>query len=115
MKLTDIRRKPNKKSTKNMLVAEAVDSAGQYPWGMRINLEKEELAALDLKSRNFNVGDKVEISAIGEVVELRESASRKYQDSTVVLQITKIAVNEKGGEKKAIDTGFFAGAKGKKE
>lgn len=114
MKLTDIRRKPKKKSTKNMLVPEAVD-AGEYPWGMRINLEKEELAALDLKSRNFNIGDKVEISAIGEVVELRESASRKYQDSTVVLQITKIAVNEKGGEKKAIDTGFFAGAKGKKE
>ena len=114
MKLTDIRRKPNKKGTKNML-AEPVDSACEYPWGMRINLEKEELAALDLKSRNFNIGDKVEISGIGEVVELRENASRKHQDSTVVLQITKIAVNEKGGEKKAIDTGFFAGAKGKKE
>lgn len=97
MNLVDMKRP--KKSTKEMQRLPTVtDSNEQYPYGLRLTLEKEELGKLGLKVGDFDIGIVCSIQCEGEIVSLRESVGRAGEESgTVEIQIVKMTVS--GGKK----------------
>jgi hypothetical protein len=65
-----------------------------YPWGLRINLNGEELDKLDIKLKNLSVDDKIKIEAVAYVESIRQSKNRNGEDRNLELQITKMAVKK---------------------
>ena len=59
-----------------------------YAYGLRINLEKEELDKLGLDLSSFNIGKKCVFTAKAEVSSMNESVDKKKRDFNISLQIT---------------------------
>lgn len=89
---------------------EAMPSAGpDYPWGLCINLGKDELDKLGIKELP-EVGDEYHVYAVCGVTRVSQSASAGGEDSKgIELQITEMGVmHEDEGEE-----GDFSKAAGK--
>lgn len=69
-------------------------SVERYPWGLRLNLNNEELDKLGIKLKNLNVDDKIKIEAIAYVESIRQSKNKSGEDRNLELQITKMAVRK---------------------
>jgi len=68
----------------------------QYPYGLQLRFEQEQVAKMP-KLKTFKVGDKVSVTGIGEVIELRMREEQGGKESwTVEIQIKKVDV-VKGG------------------
>jgi hypothetical protein len=65
----------------------------EFPWGLRIRLEKEELQKLGLKPKNFKLDEYVTIQAKGKICELSESENSAFLEGanqTVAIQLEGI-------------------------
>lgn len=91
------------------------DEGGQYPYGLCLHLNDEELKKLGIKELP-RVGVEFHLMAVAMVTGVSESASEKHQDRNVSLQITMMQVMEeaphKGEEKEtpAAEMREFKGA-----
>ena len=95
MKLVDL--KLPKRNTKKMEVPTREQE--RWPYGMQLRFESEQVDKLPLLS-NMNVGDKVTIEGIGEVIEVRSheemingKSEKKY---TVEIQLKEVGCEKKG-------------------
>ena len=92
MPLTSLKMKPREgKDPCECLVSPARD---EYPWGLRIHLETEQLEALGIKDLP-EVGTELEITGIVKVVNASCSASegQKKEHRSVGLQITDMEMS----------------------
>lgn len=64
-------------------------SSDDYPWGLRLNLDKESLDKLDV---DLKVGQEVYVSGLAKVVRVSESADENVERHSVELQITDIGI-----------------------
>ena len=69
----------------------AAPSPQEYPWGLAIRLEDEELTKLGVKTMP-GVGDEIHLMAIAKVTGVNQSATAKDSDCCVSLQITMLQV-----------------------
>ena len=79
--------------------AEAVVSESeQYPYGLRITLQNEELSKLGIQISKFDVDQEVNIVSKGKVVGLRQDASSdrsgEKKSTSMEIQITKLIIKE---------------------
>jgi hypothetical protein len=65
-----------------------------YPYGLRLTLNRDQLRKMKINPRDMTIGDKVEIEAMAKVVSISESSGQDYEDKSIELQITKLAVFE---------------------
>lgn len=94
MKLTDMHITKKKKKSLGLEVPKSADEA-PYPWGLKINLETASLKQLKMSTDDFKLGQRVNIQAIAEVVNISESVSKEYPENNEVgLQIVKIGVSK---------------------
>lgn len=93
MKLINTKITPKKEDSMVMETAPSKKQKPFYPWGLKINLEKEILKKLNLKPSNFKIGQKVSIEAIGEVnlISQREEGDG-YNSSEVSIQIIDFGI-----------------------
>lgn len=76
------------KSKKNTSPEVAIDSSREdYPWGTRIDLNKETLDKLGIKTLPA-VGSELVIECKVKVIAVRESASERDTSRSIELQIT---------------------------
>lgn len=99
MKLKSMKRPKIKPSTKSNVPVEVESSDGEYPYGLEIRLEKIDLEKLGLDIEDFTVGGKVDMICEAEVTSLSESASKVNSHSSVVLQITAMALKARPNTK----------------
>lgn len=90
--LKDMKNLPSMKVTKK---AEPMKEPSEYkepeyPYGLRISLNKDSLAKLKLSTKDFKIKDKVMIMAEAEVCEIRASASEYNDSENVELKITNM-------------------------
>jgi len=95
MKLQSMKR--TKKEKKEYEETMAVDSmeGEDYPYGLRIRLEKESLESLGLDVDDFSIGGKVDLVCEAEVVSLSESVNENNSHADVSLQITDLAMKQR--------------------
>jgi len=80
--------KPIKENTKNGLSV----PYNEYPYGTRINLEKELINRLGLDLKKLNVGDVFTIVASADVIEIRSREASDSESKAIELQIKKIGL-----------------------
>lgn len=97
-KLTDLKRTSSDKSAVTSLY-EAPSDAEEYDYGLRISLGDEELEKLGIKK--LEVGKKVMIAAVAEVIEFSENESDNGKRRRIELQIQKMDITQ--GSNNAID------------
>lgn len=64
----------------------------QYPYGLRLSLKSEELKKAGIKLQDVSIGDQVDIQALAKVIEIRDVQGNDYDEKSLELQITKLAV-----------------------
>lgn len=67
------------------------ESADSYPWGLRLNLDKETLDKLGIDGLP-GVGDKVLVAARATVVGVSQHESEGHDSRSVELQITDLGI-----------------------
>ena len=70
----------------------ASPKAGDYPYGLTLNIESEVLDKLGLKSLP-NVGDEVYFTAMAKVTRVSSNATDDGEDNCVCLQICEMQVD----------------------
>ena len=95
--------KCDKKKKKNNEPS-VMSSDNDYPYGLNVNLGKEPLKKLGLKSSDFDAGAKGELKATFEVVGIRTSAGNSGDGEEVSIQITGLELE---GAKKAKGSDYF--------
>lgn len=79
-------------------------SGPRYPWGLRITLDTETLAKLNLDPGDVSVGDTIHIFAFAEVVGVNSSSSSDGGTRcSVDLQITQMASEDEDEENEEMD------------
>ncbi|MBA3031012.1 MAG: hypothetical protein FP816_19670 [Desulfobacteraceae bacterium] len=68
----------------------------EYPWGLDINLEKEQIDKLGLNLKKLKVGDEIPVDAVLKIRSLSESEGESGKSQNLSLQMIKIAVKKKG-------------------
>jgi len=91
-KLRDMIRKSKPKESYPVDVPEYPED--RYPWGLRINLNDEELTKLEIDLKKISVDDKIKIEAIAFVESIRQSKNRRGEDRNLELQITKMSIRK---------------------
>jgi hypothetical protein len=90
-RLVDLKRP--KQSTKKRDYPVVETSGERYGYGIRVRLEKPELAKLKVNVNDYNIGDTVSIVAKAKIINLSESESMDSDDQkSVEMQITKMRV-----------------------
>ncbi len=93
MKLCDMKRAGNKDVEKDSMPTTAVAETPEYPWGLRLTLEQEQLDKLDVSK--LRVGDEVNLSAVARVRGARASDERPDRICCIDLQITQLGLDDK--------------------
>ncbi len=65
-----------------------------YPYGLKLTLNKDQLTKMKISPKDMTIGDKVEIKAMAKIVRISETSGDDYEDKSIELQITKLAVCE---------------------
>ena len=68
------------------------DSMPDYPYGLSLTIDKDELDKLGMTE--YEVGDELNISAVGKVTMVRNSADEKSEESSITIQITKLELKD---------------------
>ena len=87
MELKSMKRTAKEKKAEKTVLAKP--EAEDYPWGLRLTLDKEELDKLDI---SLAVGDKVNIQSVAKVISVRENTDENGQRRHVELQITDLGM-----------------------
>lgn len=87
------------KMSKKDMAAEAspVGEQSQYPWGVCLTLDTDELKKLGVKELP-RVGDEYHIEAVGEVTTVSESDSPSGEVRSVRIQIQMMEIENEGQE-----------------
>jgi hypothetical protein len=89
-KLVDLER------TKKEMKATAPDAVAyegeKYPYGTCLRFEKAEMEKLGLDAAKLEVGQKVEIRAVGEVTNISSYDSTNGKDESCAIQITSMSL-----------------------
>lgn len=82
-----------------------LDSQEEYPWGLRLRLQREQLEALGIDVAKLEVGADVRLQAVCSVVSVSQERS-KGQDARqgLDLQVTKLGIDPNDG--KGFSRGF---------
>lgn len=73
----------------------------RYSYGLRINLEKQEIDKLGIKIEDVKVGNDVTVTCNAEIISIRQSAESNNENKTIELQIKEMAIDGiKSGESK---------------
>lgn len=100
MDLCDMKRtKMEKKSTSPEVAADTYEEP-EYPYGLEISLEEESMKKLGLDIDDFSVDNKVDMICQGEITRTHESSGREHSNSSVSIQITRIAMRVQPNENK---------------
>lgn len=73
-----------------------VGSDEKYPWGLRIELNKDSLEALGLSVADFEVSKEISITAKCDVTSVRKEERMEHSSESVDMQITELAVVKEG-------------------
>ena len=71
-----------------------------YPYGLRIDLNKESLKALGLSVGQFNIGESVTLTCKADVITVRATKGRYDESENVELQITDLGFTNVKGKNK---------------
>jgi len=66
----------------------------EYPWGLTIRLDKACVEKLDVRFSDFKIGDTLDLSAKCTIKGLQQSQGGGYEDKSVELQITDMALQQ---------------------
>jgi len=67
----------------------------EYPYGLRIDLNKDSLKKLGLSVSDFVAEEEVTITAKCEVISLRSTKGKMANEQNVELQIVSLSLNDK--------------------
>jgi len=82
-----------KEKAKKMAAPEPVGKGPRYPYGLELNLEKDQLKKLGLSTKGRKVGEKGTIVAEYEISSISERQQQSGEDSqSMSLQITKLKI-----------------------
>ena len=84
-----------KPASKKMNNAIEVASDEDYPYGLRVDLNKDSLKALGLSAVDFTAGGSLMLKAKCDVISVRTGAGKKRNYESVELQITELALCDK--------------------
>ena len=85
----------------------------EYPWGLSLSLDDGTLEKLGLDARKLKVGDELYVWAVAEVKSVSMRSDSKGEDeSSVSLQIIKLACSEEEPEPEQDDGGEMARERG---
>lgn len=95
-KLVSMKRSAKDKRDDKLATAPQEAMAPDYPWGLCIHLDKDELEKLGIDPKKVKVGAEVTITAKGKVTRISESAADGYKGSeeqaSVDYQITDLGI-----------------------
>ena len=95
MKMIDMKLPKEKKKKTAMLEAAPMMADEKYPWGLKIDLNKQSLKALGKNSRDFELGERINVSCVAEVVNLREDQRQGQEnDESVGFQIIQMGIGK---------------------
>ena len=98
MKIVPMKRTDKEKKAAEKRYKEMPSDGPDYPWGLCLNLGKEELDKLGIKDLP-KVGDEFHMYAVGKVTRVHQSASEQGEDSRgIELQITHMGTMHEGDE-----------------
>lgn len=87
-----------KQGLKNMKESKLVDdcvpkstSDERYPYGLRLDLNKNSLDTLGLEITDCKVGDEVRLTAKADVISVRQNKSEYGDEGNLELQITHLS------------------------
>ena len=89
-----------KEEPKNTLPEPCCESEDSYPYGLRINLNKDSLKALGLSVGQFNIGESVTLTCKADVIQVRAEKRRYDESENVELQITDLGFSNVKGKNK---------------
>ena len=104
MELIDMKRAKPKKSEENKEIAS--EYYDPYPYGLRITLNKEELEKLNIDVNKFDIGQRINIMAEAEVVNLQTSPNKKSGDQSIGFQLVKMNLTGAKTPKKSAFTEY---------
>jgi len=67
----------------------------KYPYGLQVRLETEDIEKLGVSIKNFNVDDKVTITAVAYVESLSQNKTRRGENQHMCFQITKMDLKKR--------------------
>lgn len=85
---------PEKKMNKSDMQCDPYEG-DPYPWGLRIDLNKDSLEALGLDASDFEAGGSVMLKAKCDVTSVRIEKGKKHSSQSIDLQITSLAICDK--------------------
>ena len=65
----------------------------EYPWGLGINLEIEEIKKLGMDIENLSVGDTVNLTAIAKINNISQSDSSDGETQSIGMRLMKMRVD----------------------
>lgn len=65
----------------------------EYPYGLRLSLDKDQLKKLGISVKDYEIGDTVTIEAKAKVESLSSSSGSSGDYETVCLQITDLSLD----------------------
>ncbi|MBU4317096.1 MAG: hypothetical protein KKF30_07460 [Proteobacteria bacterium] len=77
-------------------IREKKSKGPEYPWGLDVNLEKEQIDKLGLDLRKLKVGDEIPVDAVLKIRSLSESEGESGKSQNLSLQMIKLVVKKKG-------------------
>ena len=91
--MKDMKRPKPKKKDEDIITS----SHEPYPYGLRIDLQEEELKKLGLKATDFKISSNGMLAAEFEVtsISINESANADRKNESVTLQIQKLEIKGK--------------------
>jgi hypothetical protein len=89
------------KSKKKDVPEQVCYGEDRYPYGLRLSLETPELKKLHKSADSFKIGDVIDITAKGEVINIRKNLSENddINDECVEMQIVKLDIGSGKTEK----------------
>lgn len=106
MKLVNMKL-PKKKKKTDLEVA-APSQSEEYPYGLRLSFQEDEIKKLGLNLKKLKVEDAFSITGEAKVVEISQTESKNINNKRLELQITAIALSNKnsfeGGYKEGTET-----------
>jgi len=92
--MVSMKKTKKEKSKGGTEAAISMDEQDDFPWGLRLDLGKEEIEKLGISMPA--VGSEVTFTAKAKVIGVRESADEKNIDKNIEYQITDIAFDSSG-------------------
>lgn len=97
--MVSMKRSKKKREDIEKEISVAAEVEEEYPWGLRLNLNTEELQKLGITA-DMDISEEVVVVAKAKVIELRKSTSQgtlmseKKTDMSMELQITDMQIGE---------------------